>query len=590
MARKTEAPRFVEDILVPEEIELFEYARSGDWFIRDGFLRYGEDWPAYIPRSENGQPIINVALQYLFGWQLQDFQAPLYYCPIQDIMLHGGRGASKSEALAIVFATRTAFTPGYNWLHTAPSIEQSKYAYDIILEKGGASNFSRIFLQHTRVAPAPDIELRPWNEFDPGTKFFFRSQGGHGGKPMELLRSLTAGYVTSDESFRINMDDYFVRILTGIARGPNWYTLNSDPALKQEYDERVFEMQTETNPRRRRALQKSLDAWVVKKNVTKRTVLMLTGNAGPWAWEWIRYKWGKNNPDKRWSMTWTSAMNAYFDEDQKGLLRQQFLDDPDGLRVEMDAERPRAVGDVFVQDHLDNLFDNSLTETAVAAVEEEAPGWKFIKHEEYGLVHYEKPPEQGAAYAVGGDPGTGRVPNRNKWCNIVARIDARPFEIVYFHVGNVSRVGQGSIRPWIADCKYILQRYPMPEGHFAAEAGGTQKNVHEVVWPEDLQIVPLNMNVIKPTLIMQAQLLLQSGLFVSPLISLLEQELSGYQILDKKLPQDTVMALLALTNVVWPYVADMFQMPEPKEEEEYWEEPEYFFREVRDRRREVRTR
>lgn len=590
MARKVEAPKFVEDILVPEEIELFKYALSGDWFIRDGFKKYGEDWPAYIPRSENGQPLINVLVQYLFGWQFQDYQALLYYCPLQDVCLHGGRGSGKTESTAIALATKTAFNPGYNWLHTAPSIEQAKVVFDVIMEKGAAGNFNRIFLQHNRVAPAPDIELRPWNQYDPGTKFFFRSQGGHGGKPMELLRSLTAGIVSSDESFRVNMDDYFIRILTGIARGPNWYTLNSNPALKQEYDERVFEMQAETDAKRRRALQKALDQWVVKKNVTKRTFLMLTGNAGPWAWEWIRYKYGKQNPDKRWSATWTSNDNAYFDESQKDLLKQQFLDDPDGLRVEMDAERPRAIGDVFVQDHLDNLFDNTLTQEAVAAAEDETPGWIWTKHDEYGLVHYQKPPERDGVYAGGGDPGTGRIPHRNKWVNFVIRIDRQPFEIVYFRTGNISRSGQGSIRPWIADCKHILRTYRMPEGHFAAEAGGTQKNVHEVVWPEDLLIVPLNMNMVKAQIIMQAQLMLGDGLFVSPLISLLEQELSGYQILDKKLAQDTVMALLAVVNVVWPYVADRYQLPDEDNDDGYWEDPSYFYREVRDRAREVRTR
>jgi hypothetical protein len=100
------------------------------------------------------------------------------------------------------------------------------------------------------------------------------------------------------------------------------------------------------------------------------------------------------------------------------------------------------------------------------------------------------------------------------------------------------------------------------------------------------------MNMVKAQIIMQAQLMLGDGLFVSPLISLLEQELSGYQILDKKLAQDTVMALLAVVNVVWPYVADRYQLPDEDNDDDdgYWEDPSYFYREVRDRAREVRTR
>lgn len=590
MARNTD-PNYIRDLLDPSEIELFRYARSGDWFITGGYDRYGEDWPRHIPRAPNGQPLINVASQYLFGWNFQEYQAELYYCPVQDICLHGGRGSGKTDAFAISFALRAAFNPGYNWLHTAPSIEQAAVIYNVILEKGKAANFYRLFVEHTRTAPAPDIELRPWDEYDPGTKFFFRSQGGHGGKPMELLRSLTAGYATSDESFRVNADDYFIRILTGIARGPNWYTLNSNPELKAEYDQRVFDMQVEPDPKIRREMQEDLDRWVVESNVSKRTVLALTGNAGPWFWEWARYKWGKKNPGKRWSITWVSDMNAFFASDQRDLLTQQFEDDPDGLRVEMLAERPRAVGDVFVQDHLDNLFDEDLKEEALLAVEEKANNWLYQTYGEYGLVRYQKPAVKGGTYAAGGDPGTGRVPHRNKWVNLVARIDRRPFEIVYARTGNLSRRGQGSIKPWIADCQHILGHYRMPEGHFAAEAGGPQKNVHEVVWPDNLLIAPLNMNLIKPTLIMQTQLMLQAGLFVSPHIGLLEQELAAYQLQDRRLDQDFVMALLALAYVIWPYVADEFQLEDQETDEiEHWDTQDLHTREVRSTIREVRRR
>jgi hypothetical protein len=155
------------------------------------------------------------------------------------------------------------------------------------------------------------------------------------------------------------------------------------------------------------------------------------------------------------------------------------------------------------------------------------------------------------------------------WANMVARIDqGPPFEIVYVNMGNLTAQGQGSIRPWIMDAKEILNSYRMPFGHFAAEATGTQKGVHEVVWPEDLIIVPLSMTTCKPTLILQAQLMLGASMFVSPLIHLLEQELSGYVLLDKKIQQDLVMAFLSLVSVVWPYVADRFVTYDDEEEAE----------------------
>ena len=590
MARKSEEIQYVQDILTPDEAELFKVATSGDQFIPDGYRMYGEGWPDHIPRTEDGYILINLAAQYLFGWQFQDYQACPYYCPIDDAMVHGGRGSGKTEGLAIALALRATFHPGLNWLHTAPSIEQSKVMYDILEVKGQQGHYHRIFWQHDRVAPAPDIELRPWDEYDPGTKFFFRSQGGHGGKPMELLRSLTAGIVSSDESFRVNTNDYFVRILTGIARGPNEYLLNSNPDLKDEYNQRVFDIQSEPDIFQRKRLQDDLETWIEKMGIAKDIYLMLTGNAGPWGWEWRRYKYGLKHPGRRWVVTWTSDDNLFYTNKQKKLLKQQFEDDPDGLRVEMMAERPKAIGDVFVQEHLDNLFDEDLETEALAATEEREKGWKYIRHHDYDLVHYRKPPEKDALYAAGGDPGTGRVPHRNKWVNLVARIDRRPFEIVYACTGNLSRWGQGSIRPWIADCQHILKTYPMMEGHFAAEAGATQRHVHEVVWPDDLLIVPLNMGSIKTTLAMKAQLMLEASMFVAPPIQMMEQELAGYQFTDKKLDQDWVMAFLALVFVVWPHVADEFDLSEEEDDEDEFYDHYDADRDTRLSEREVRLR
>jgi hypothetical protein len=585
-------PQYVDDILTKEESELLSFARSGDWFTVEGWDRYGEDWPDHIPRTPGGYPLINLAAEWLFGWQFQDYQVHLYYCPIADRMLHGGRGSGKSTAIAIAHALRAIFAPGHNWLHVAPSIEQSRVMFQHLLRAGRQANFNRVFLQHYRTAPAPDIELRPWDKHDPGTKFFFRSIGGHGGSPMELLRSLEAGFVSADEAFRVFTNDYFVRILTGIARGPNEYKLNAQPELRSQYDELIHELQTEPNPFRKKERQEELTRFIKEHQVAKQTTLTLTGNAGPWAWEWLRYKRGLENPGKRWSATWTSDMNAYFTEPQKELLIQQFEGDEEGLRVEMNAERPRAVGDVFAQEHIDSLFDPDLDEEALLAIEEDQKGWEYMTYPDWGLVKYQKPAEKNAAYAAGADPGTGRVPRRNKWVNLVARIDKRPFEIVYFNCGNKSRRGQGSIRPWIQDAQTILNTYPMPEAHFAAEASGTQKDVHEITWIDELRIVPLTMTAQKPTLVMKAQLMLQAGLFVCPQrAQMFEVELASYQLNDKKLDQDFVMAFLALVAVIWPYVSDEFQLVEEDEgeEEEFWYDYSYG-RESRSLNREVRVR
>jgi hypothetical protein len=578
---------FVE--LSKAEEELIDYATAGDWFIREGWNRYGEDWPNHVPNN------INAAMSYFFHLVLLPKQLEAYYCPIDDVMIHGGRYSGKTVALACCNALWVALNPGNDWLHASPSLEQAALSFRAILQFGEAGAFMDTFVRHYREAPAPTLFYKKWDENDPGSEAQFRSIGQN---PMELLRSFEAGRVTADEAFRTQTTDGPYRILAGMLRGPNTYVLNSQPELKDKYDDLAMDVAVETDPERRKDLQLKMDGFAERYGLSKDTRMMLFGNVGAYTWEWQRFEFGQKHPRQRWSVTWTSDDNPYVTEKQRALLKRQYRDDPDGLSVEMRATKPIAVGDVFTGEHMRNLFDGGLEEEAIQRALAGAAGWNWAMHEDFGLVHYARPretyvvdrTERQAVYAAGADPGTGRVPKRNKWVNMVVRIEPRPFEISYMKCGNLRRRDQGSIEPWIADAKWILKNYPMPEGHFAAEAGGPQKNVHQVVWPENLSIVPLNMNSMKAQLVMQAQLMLRRGMFTSPNIGMLERELLGYQLNDRKLDQDFVVAFLAAVYVVWPYVADEFELVEQDEEEDDYWDFEMFTREVRDTGREVRYR
>jgi hypothetical protein len=551
---------FVKDLITDHEAELFRVATSGDWFLKDGYKKYGQDWENHIPRTSTGRAMINLAAQYLFDWQFQDFQLGLYYCPIPDRMVIGARGCGKTTAIAVANALRAVFHPGHNWLHVAPSIEQARAMFDIIISMGSQGNFTRLFVKHIRQAPAPDIFLRSWDEFDQSPQFMFRSIGGHGGQPMELLRSLEAGIISADEAFRTFQTDYYVPILVGMSRGPNHYRLAKNPERKREYSDRVHAIQREAEPVKRATLQAELDKWVDSTGLAKERVLTLSGNAGIWPIWWQRFKWGKDHPDKRWSGKWISSQNIYFTEEQRRFLEQQFEGDPDGLRVEMLAERPTIAGGVFNANAVDTLHDQDIDDEACAAVAHGIPGWVYEKHPDFGLYRYREPKKTRTAYAAGTDPGTGKLPNRNSWAIIWCELNGPPFKIVGLESGNVTWRGQGSLEPWIAAMKNMLASYTFPRGHVAAEASGPQKGVHEVVWPEDLEVIPLNMANIKATLIMQAQLMLERGMFVGPYIDMLSNQLISYEHADKKLDQDFAMAFLSLVYVIWPYVEEQFVM------------------------------
>lgn len=576
MARKTASSSVTEippesyliDIIRDDEWELFKMGMADDDFILNGWDMYGPEWVDHIPTS------INAVTRYLFGIVMLRYQLGAYYCPIADVMIHGGRGCGKTDVLAIASATWTAFNPGHDWLHTAISKDQAKKSFDAIIRHGGWAadkrDFLGLFVVHTREAPFPDIEIRQWDGNDQGTRMWFRSMG-KANEPVELLRSFEAGRVTADEAFRVQHSEGAVRVLAGCLRGPNHYEMAKHPELAQEYQDLAFHFSMTNDPDERDAILETMSSFGKKHGFEKKTKLLVYGNAGPHAWEWQRFEYGQRNPDKRYSVTWTSRDNPYFTEEQRLQLELQYADDPQALEVEMNATRPLPSGNVFTAGQIQSLFSPELDEYALKAIDPHSPrpGWIYTMHERYGLVHYMKPPAPGAAYVGAGDAGVQRVGVRGQWVVFVARTDQwdpknpGPFEIVYYRVGNMTPGQQGSILPWLRELLFITEAYNIPIGHFAAEATGDQKNVHEVAWDSSVHekqrmiVRPLNFSGQKRKFLMWTQILLTNGLLVSPTIRLLESEMASYEVQDLGLVQDHVMSLASLSAVIWPFVADV---------------------------------
>jgi len=625
VAKREPVQAYVDDRLTEDEIELIKIAARGEQFLLYGWKKYREDWPNHLPRIERyecrscGQmysaeydpagvglvPIcpdcdvqvkhidsilhVNLVSRWLFGWEFQRYQAELHYCPIRDQMVMGGRGCGKSETVGVSKALRSVLWPGHDWLHVGPTLDQAKLVYYFLLKQARVGKFWDLFVKDYHTNPLPEVFLHSWNEHDPGTRWLFRTIGEN----LERVRGERVGLVSVDEGFRLFVTDWYVGVLTGTARGVNEYILNSHPELKEEYARRVRDIEWEMNPFKRKMMQEKLERWVEGENLAKRTELTMIGNA-PYhlAW-WNRWEKGKADPTLRWSARWTSTMNLYLTSGQIAFWSQQFTD-PNALAVELEAVKPAASGDVFP--YLEDLFVGQLDELAVEAVENEEPGFVYETHPDWGLWHYEKPAEPGGVYAFGSDPGAGKIPDRNKWVIVGARIDlGPPFEIVYFRTGNIP--GQhGSIDPWIAAAKDALSKYPMLEGDFAVESGGTQKHVHTVVWPDDLFVFPLNMGSDVATEVMKLQRMLRGSnrygcMFHAPGIAMMELEMAEFKLkLPKDRPQDVVMAMLCLANRTYRWVASEFEKPAPVEDDDDIIKTFEFFRESRDSRREVRYR
>jgi len=626
MPRRKEEVVYMEDRLTVEEAEILRIAARGERFVIDGWKKFGSDWPKHLPRmeyfvchscdevfpveyspedagsiyvcpdclkelvKEDVQLLVNIATKYLFNWQFQRYQAELHYCPIRDRNVFGGRGCGKTETLAISSSVRTILWPGHDWLHVAPSLDQAKLTYFFLIKQAKMGKFWDLFVKDYHTHPLPEIFLHPMNEFDPGTRWLFRTIGDS----LERVRGERVGIVSVDEGFRLFPTDWYVGVLAGCARGVNEYSLNMNSDLSDQYQSMVREIEWEMNPLKQRQLQRDLDAWVVSNNLSKHTTLTMIGNAPYHMVWWNRFKKGEEKPWMRWSKRWTSHQNLFLSEAQVNFWAQQFTD-PDALAVELEAAKPKASGDVFP--YLEDLFLPQLDDLAVKMVEDKVPGWVYKTHQDYGLYHYEKPAEKDGVYVFGADPGAGKLPGRNKWVIIGARIDnGPPFEVVYFHAGSLPGK-HGSIDPWIQASQYVLEKYNILQHGYAAEAGGPQRHVHTVVWPDDLYIIPLNMNQTMATEVLKLQRMLIGSdrygcMFHMPGVAMAEIELAEFKLSMKKTdPQDVVVAMLALANRAYPWVAEEWEKAEDElpERDDFWESLE-IRRDIRDFGREVRRR
>lgn len=589
-------------------------AKEAERFTTYGYDRYGEKWPEHIPTLVNAEewasdetlgqlyamgllkdpsprPIINAFTRYFFyGFRFQRYQAVAHYCPISDIQVMGGVGSGKTTPMALSAIVRVTLNPGYRVLWVAPILPQARLAYEVILQWGASTRWGEVFLADNRRHPYPLVTLRKWDRHDPGGLLECRSLGQD---PAELLRGGEYDEGVADEGMRAYATGWYIALIAGRLRGPRQHVLNSKPELMDQYSDRIEDIEWEEDPVEREYLEDLLEEWIVDEGIAKQTRLTVIGNPPRGNEWWLRWKWGHDHPDERYSARWTTYQNRYVARKQLELQQKQFRGREEEEKVELGAQRPPAGGDVFP--YMDSFFSGELNDFVIRKKAEDppAPGYVYETHEEIGLYHYEKPPEKGAAYVFALDPGSGALPNRNKWALLGVRVDRGPhngqgpFEIVYIRSGNLPGA-HGSPDPWIAAATDVRTRYPIAEEHFGVESSGVQKNTHHVVWGDDLILTPIFLNNVMNTLIIEAQRTIGADMWNSPDCPMFSDEMSEFKYkCDKNQPQDFPSCFLILNHLVYYLVHDWWEVPEVEEE---WVSYTVDTREVRDNVREVRTR
>jgi len=613
MARKKKEEQYILDLLTPEEEAIYALTLEAEQFTVYGWDKYGPDWPKHIPTLANARewasketlkvygdmlgpgspprPIVNAFTRYFFGgFSFQDYQALAHYCPLNDLQIMGGVGSGKTTPCAISAIVRASLNPGYRVLWVAPILPQARMSYDAVLRWGSSNRWGEVFLDDSRRHPYPIITLKLWDRYDPGSLLECRSLGQD---PAELLRGGEYDEAVADEGMRAYSTGWYIALIAGRLRGPKQYVLNSNPDLMDEYTSRIEEIEWEENVVARSIMEDLLEEWIEDSEVAKKTRLTVIGNPPRGAEWWRRFEEGLKEEGVRYSARWSTYSNRYVTKKQLALQERQFKGRDDEKEVELNAARPPAGGDVFP--YMDSFYNGDLNDFAIRQVATGKPGWVYKVHEEIGLYHYEKPPEQGAAYVFALDPGSGVLPNRNKWVLMGCRVDRGPhngygpYEIVYIRSGNLPGA-HGTPDPWIAAATDVRQRYPMAEDHFGVESSGVQKNTHHVVWGDDLILTPIFLNNVMMTLIIEAQRTVGADMWMVPDCPMFSDEMSEFKyVMDKGAPQDFPCCFLILNHLTYPLVHEWWEIEEA-EDEDYYEPYEVDVREIRDSYREVRSR
>jgi len=566
MPKTQEAPSRI--LLSDEEKEIVQHAWDSDSFRETCWDQYGPEWVNHIPLA------INAFIWYYFGIRLFPWQLAIYYAPQTEITAIGGRGSGKTMGIGIAMAAYHALHPGEPWLHVSPVKDQAQRTYEAIMQYGSVPHGNRPtfvsrFVRDYVVAPFPEIRLKSWDSHDPGNILRFRPLGDDN---IEYLRSMEAGTITVDEAFRDVENPATYPQLRGCIRGMNTVRMALMPKNKQEkIDKLIQQISMESDDKTKNRLERELDNLVEDLKLKRRNLMLLYGNVAGWMWVKRRYEQARRDPQNWFSLKVTSYDNPTLGRDAvKGMERA--YGDGELRGVEMNADWPSDVGNIFSGRGLMRCLDpNALAET-LRAYEDDIPGYMVRNHLEHGIFMYQEPSQRGHVYVIGADPGSGMIPDRNKWCIVTFDMSVTPFRMTYFEVGNVDHRQRGSFSLFWNRLRYCRDYYPGLPGDVWVESTGPQRGMNELAMPEDVRVTAVSLQTTKLILVNKWAALIDRGMLSWPDISIWTNEHSAYNIPDDQLDQDCVMAGICAGGAMWQYVDIDYQPREVEYAEAYPED------------------
>jgi len=508
-------------VLTDHECDLLIAGREDPSLLTDYFFRQ--------PGEEKGW-IFDDNFDPEGAWQLD-----VHHAEQKRIVVIGGFGSGKTRGIGMSACAWSMTTMHFKFLNTAPKAWQSELMYNFIVqEMAEGTPFERLIHDKPK-RPYPKITL----------KFMFR----------DIL-------VTSTMEF-MSIDKNASAILSWEG---DWINID-EAGMSDNLDETI------------RNLGSRLRGVIRGRPRLGR--MSMISNSWPNPELWYRYDLATELPESYLSITVDSRFNHNVTDEQ---LRFMLKDIPEDEHDQfISGKRPEGKGKYFskqsvyqcesiaLEEFIDTQVEAQLTllEHADGIVPEKD---RYIKESINlaGLIHHRLPVIPGNVYMLFGDPGSGNAPNRNAPVLLlwdVTKFPVYPAQLAAFWWG----AGNGAITPFVAKLIQFMSYYnPV---FTAVDSTGPQKGTAELIntylmgsrvsnkniddWLGGVDISNIQQKDVKgmdfssgykPTYLVSARLMLESGLFTWPKsIKGIRAQLSNYEPeKDKvgmpKFPQDIVSA------------------------------------------------
>jgi len=439
------------------------------------------------------------ATKWYFDWEPLPKQWAFHQIAIPNVTFLGGIACGKTYSVAASYLIDCLSIPYFGALNTSVTSTQAELVFEVVM--GWIEQNERLehLIEHVTLKPFPMIDFKNFSYWH------FRTMGKD------------AKYIRGSEYDRINVDeaglDYegiSLKRLRGRLRGK-----------RPDKTVRMARLDVTTSP---------TDA--------------------PWLRE--RFDRGtKGHPqaqlDLYRSIRATIYENIHLTPEQIHNMEADYTDEM--IDVELKGLFPDYGMTTFPRRHLDFCTSQDLTDLMTDAIRPETGsptrGFRYQEHPRHGIVHWEMPPVPHGMYVLAGDPGTGDPPKRNSPCVLVARVDQKPYDIVYFDWV----FGHGSYMPFLQSFKYAIDLYqPVFSG---MDTTSTQKAINELAFENvGIYVDGLNFQRDKEGMLNALSIAVTNHWFRWPHIKGLLFQMRHYRREEDKSsarqPQDIVMTLAEL--------------------------------------------